>query len=109
MKRTILLAVALVTSVAARAETIEMKVNGLTCAFCAQGVETLLRKHPATSEVIVDLQSKMIVVVTRDGTSFTNGELTKAINDAGYDLKVIMRTQRSLAEIRKGFTRTAAR
>jgi copper chaperone CopZ len=109
MKHTLLLLLGLGASLAARAETIEMKVNGLVCGFCAQGVETLLRKHPATSEVIVSLENKMVVVVTRDGASFTNEELTKAINDAGYDLKVIMRTQRTPDEIRKGFTRTAAR
>lgn len=100
---------ALTASLAARAETIEMKVNGLVCGFCAQGVETMLRKHPATAEVVVSLENKMVVVVTRDGASITNEELTKAINDAGYDLKVIMRTQRSLNEIRAGFTQTAAR
>ena len=108
-KRIIVTLLALGAACAAQAETIEMKVNGLVCGFCAQGVETVLRKHPATAEVMVSLENKMVVVVTRDGTSFTNEELTKAINDAGYDLKVIMRTQRTVNEIKAGFTQTAAR
>ena len=34
------------------AATIEMNVNGLVCAFCAQGIEKQLRKFPATPEVL---------------------------------------------------------
>jgi copper chaperone CopZ len=107
MKRMLIGLLALTASLAS-AETIEMKVHGLVCGFCAQGVETMLRKLPATAEVLVSLEEKLVVVVTREGSSLSNAELTKAINDAGYDLKVIMRTQRTVDEIRAG-TRQAAR
>ena len=58
------LAVALalaLTSVAARAETIEMKVFGMVCGFCAQSIEATLRKYPATEEVVVSLEDKLVV------------------------------------------------
>lgn len=92
----------------ARAETIEMKVHGMVCGFCAQGIEKSLRKHPATSDVLVSLENKLVVVQTHDGREIPDAALTKAIKDAGYDLKEISRSQRTIEEFR-GQLRQAAK
>lgn len=34
--------------------TIDITVNGLGCAFCAQGIEKKLKKFPATAGVVVN-------------------------------------------------------
>jgi copper chaperone CopZ len=99
MKR-ILLCSMLLLSAGATADTIEMKVYGLVCAFCAQGIEKTLRKNPATEDVVVSLENKLVAVATRPGTDISDADLTKALTDAGYDVKGIARTQRPMAEIR---------
>jgi copper chaperone CopZ len=91
----------LLMSLGANAGTIELKVYGLVCGFCAQGIEKTLRKNPVTQDVIVSLEHKLVAVATREGTDITDGELTKALTDAGYDVKGITRTDRSIAEIRQ--------
>jgi len=85
---------------AANAATIEMKVYGLVCGFCAQGIEKTLRKNPATEDVVVSLENKLVAIATRAGQDIPDAELTKALTDAGYDVKGISRTQRSIAEVR---------
>jgi len=85
---------------AVSAGTIEMKVYGLVCGFCAQGIEKTLRKNPATADVIVSLENKLVAVATKDGADISDAELTKALTDSGYDVKGIARTQRSLDAIR---------
>jgi copper chaperone CopZ len=85
---------------AANAGTIEMKVYGLVCGFCAQGIEKTLRKNPATADVVVSLENKLVAVATREGQDISDVALTKALTDSGYDVKGIARTQRSLDEIR---------
>jgi copper chaperone CopZ len=90
----------LLLSGAASAGTIEMKVNGLVCAFCAQGIEKTLRKKEATANVLVSLEEKLVAIETKPGLDITDAELTKALVDAGYDVKSIERTSRPLAEIR---------
>ena len=100
MRKLVLLLAALVSSSIARAETIEMKVYGLVCAFCAQGIEKTLRKNPATADVVVSLEDKLVAVATRDGADISDAELTRALTDSGYDVKGISRTQRSLEQIR---------
>ena len=99
MKKLLICAIALIVGTA-NAGTIEMKVYGLVCGFCAQGIEKTLRKNPATADVIVSLEHKLVAIATRDGADISDAELTKALTDAGYDVKGITRTQRSLGEIR---------
>jgi copper chaperone CopZ len=101
MRKLILLLAALVSSSIARAETIEMKVYGLVCAFCAQGIEKTLRKNPATADVYVSLEDKVVAVALRDGQDIADDELRKEITDAGFAVKAIDRTTSSLAEIRE--------
>jgi len=84
----------------ARADTIEMKVYGLVCGFCAQGIDKTLRKNPATADVFVSLEHQLVAVATREGQDIPDDVLRKALTDSGYDVKVISRTQRSLDAIR---------
>jgi copper chaperone CopZ len=99
MRKLIFCAIAL-SMATANAGTIEMKVYGLVCGFCAQGIEKTLRKNPATADVIVSLENRLVAVATRDGQDISDAELTKALTNAGYDVKAITRTQRSLDELR---------
>jgi copper chaperone CopZ len=101
MKKSIYVAIVMaLASVAANAGTIEMKVYGLVCGFCAQGIEKTLRKNPATADVVVSLENKLVAISTKEGTDISDAELTKALTDSGYDVKGIARTQRTMAEIR---------
>jgi len=101
MKRSFILAITLAVAAAtAQAATIEMKVFGMVCGFCAQGIEKSLRKHPATTDVTVSLEHQLVAITTRDGADISDADLRKTIEEAGYDLKSIARTQRSMTEIR---------
>src|SRR5262249_35711397 len=87
-------------AVQVHAETIEMTVNGLVCGFCAQGIEKTLRKNPATADVLVSLEDRLVAVATKDGANIPDAELRKALTNAGYDVKAIDRTQHSMEELR---------
>lgn len=88
-------------SVSAEATTIEMNVNGLVCAFCAQGIEKQLRKFPATADVVVSLEQKLVAVALRDGQDIPDSELRRALTNAGYTVKSIERTQTPIADVRE--------
>ncbi len=93
----------LITMIAAgvvHAGTIEMKVNGLVCGFCAQGIEKTLRKNPATADVFVSLENKLVAVATQDGQDISDDDLKKALTASGYDVKSIERTDTPIADIR---------
>jgi copper chaperone CopZ len=96
----LLAATLFLSSLSASASTIEMKVYGMVCGFCAQGIEKSLRKNPATADVVVNLENKLVVVSTHEGQDIADDELRKMITSAGYDVKEIARTQRTMSEIR---------
>jgi len=91
----------LLASASAQAATIEMNVNGLVCAFCAQGIEKQLRKFPATADVIVSLEHNLVAVALKDGQDIPDTELRRALTNAGYTVKAIQRTETPLAELRE--------
>jgi len=85
----------------AHAATIEMTVNGLVCGFCAQGIEKTLRRNAATDDVFVSLENRLVAVATKPDADIPDDVLRKALQDAGYDVKAIARTDRSLASLRE--------
>jgi len=94
----ICLFVALGSSV--EAATIEMNVNGLVCAFCAQGIEKQLRKFPATADVVVSLEHKLVAVAVKEGQDISDADLRRALTNAGYSVTSINRTDTPMDDLR---------
>lgn len=83
-----------------RAVTIEMDVNGLVCAFCAQGIEKRLRAFPATADVVVSLEKKLVALSLKQGQDVADDVLTDALTKAGYAVKSIRRENETLDDVR---------
>lgn len=88
-------------SAIASARTIEMDVNGLVCAFCAQGIEKTLKRFPATAAVFVSLEYRLVAVQLKDGADIDDATLRKAMTDSGYTVVAIRRSDASLDAIRQ--------
>jgi copper chaperone CopZ len=88
------------TSAAAQAKTIEITVDGLVCAFCAQGIEKKMKTQAATDKVFVSLEKKIVAVSLKDGQDISDEKLKAEITDAGYLVKGIKRSDESLDAIR---------
>jgi mercuric ion binding protein len=88
------------SSVVVRATTIEMHVNGLVCAFCAQGIEKKLRKFTATADVVVSLEQRLVAVALKDGQDIPDSELRNALTNAGYTVTTIQRNETPIDAIR---------
>ena len=73
-------------TVATAAELAKATVNGMVCAFCAQGIEKRLSSLPATKAVFVDLRKKIVAVEAREGQSLDLAAIRHEITEAGYDV-----------------------
>ena len=100
-RRTIALILALLCADVAQTATIELTVNGLVCGFCAQGIEKTLRRNAATDDVFVSLENRLVAIATKPDADIPDDVLRKALQDAGYDVKAITRTDRSLQSLRE--------
>jgi copper chaperone CopZ len=82
------------------ASSVKATVNGMVCAFCAQGIEKTILKMDAAKAVFVDLKSKVVLVEARDGKSLDQKAISAAIVDAGYDVVKMEASTQSVDEIR---------
>jgi copper chaperone CopZ len=98
--RVLLVAFLTLAPLVVRAATIEMHVNGLVCAFCAQGIEKKLRKFSATADVLVSLEQRLVAVALKDGQDIPDAELRKALTNAGYTVTTIERSDTPIDAIR---------
>ena len=72
--------------VRAEIRTAELGVNGLTCPFCAFGIEKKLRKVNGVREVEVLLDEGQIRLVFSADNTATVQDLEEAVDDAGFGL-----------------------
>lgn len=103
MKKIVQILSAVLVSIAATAPaaTIEMDVNGLVCAFCAQGIEKKLRAFEATDDLVVSLEQRLVAVSTKPGQDIGDDVLRTTLTDAGYTVKAIRRSDEPLAAVRE--------
>lgn len=103
MQRISLLATAVVlslTGAAHAANSVKATVNGMVCAFCAQGIEKRITKMETTKAVFVDLKRRTVVVEAREGMTLDTKAIAAEITDSGYDVVRIEPIQKSVEEFK---------
>ena len=68
-------------------------VNGLTCPFCAYGLEKKLKKVKGVETVSIDLEKDEAVVVIKAGATVEEESLRKAVRGAGFSVDSLKRVE----------------
>lgn len=84
----------LTLSNSAFAETVKVSVNGLVCAFCAQGIKKTFSKESAVDSVDVNLDNKLVTLKLKKDQKITDERIGALIKDAGYNLVKIERSEK---------------
>ena len=71
------------------AQSIQATVNGMVCAFCAQGIEKKLRALTQTQDVYVNLGRKVVAVQIKEGATLSPDTVREVVKEAGYDVASI--------------------
>ncbi|WP_430419856.1 heavy-metal-associated domain-containing protein [Methylibium petroleiphilum] len=100
MRTAIVLSVAVLSLSAQAATTTKLTVNGMVCAFCAQGIEKKLTAMPQTQAVYVDLAEKIVAVEAREGQSIDVDKVRAEVKDAGYDVIKVETVSESVEALR---------
>ncbi len=82
----------------ASAEEVNVKVNGMVCGFCAQGIKSKLMEQEGVEAVDVDLETKVVTVSLDTGAAVDNETIRTLIADSGYDTVSIDRSPASPEE-----------
>lgn len=84
------------------AVTQKIEVNGMVCAFCAQGIEKSLSKIETTKDVYVNLDEGFVILEsTNDGVG--EDKIKNIILDSGYDVTKISLVNETADAIRKQY------
>ncbi len=79
----------LATTAQAATQTIKAEVNGMVCAFCAQGIEKKMRSLTQTKDVYVDLKNRLVAVELKEGQTLSHDTVKDLIKDAGYEVSKV--------------------
>lgn len=94
------IAISLFSNVALAAQTIKANVNGMVCAFCAQGIAKKMRAQPQTQDVYVNLKQRIVAVELKEGQTIANETVKALIKEAGYDVTSIEMSEQTAAQIK---------
>ena len=73
------------------ADTINVKVDGLVCDFCARALEKVFGKRDGVEGIKVDLDNGNVMVAMKPRQTIDDATLTKLITDSGYNVRSIER------------------
>ncbi|MCM2353286.1 MAG: heavy-metal-associated domain-containing protein [Pseudobdellovibrio sp.] len=87
MKKLFIATMLLASTVFAKPLTgeVHVKVKGMVCAFCAQGLTKTFKKMPEVEKVNVSLEEKFVHLVLKKDASLEDTKIIDAIKEAGYE------------------------
>lgn len=93
MKQLICVLALFFTSAEAFAAGAKVTVNGMVCAFCAQGIKKKFSTEPV-EKVEVDLDKKLVSLEFKPGKTLSDEQIQTAIKEAGYKVVKIEREKK---------------
>lgn len=102
MKKMFALILLVPSFTAQAAQTLKAEVNGMVCAFCAQGIEKKLRALAQTQDVFVSLKHRVVAVEIKEGQTLAPQTFKDLVKDAGYEVVAIDTVPLSASQIKAG-------
>jgi len=68
-------------------------VDGMSCPFCAYGLEKKLKKVKDVESVTIDLNEGEVVVIAKAGATIKEESLRKAVYDAGFTVSSLKKIE----------------
>lgn len=87
----LVLALSLALPLSAFARTVEVKVNGMVCSFCGQGITKKFSARPEVNKVDVSLKNKIVKLDLKDQQDLKDEEIQRILTESGYEVEKIER------------------
>jgi len=97
MKKSIVMLIALffigMMEISAQTQQVQVKVDGLSCPFCAYGLEKKLTKIEGVENLKIDIENGVAVFTVAEGKTVSEEKLKKSVKDAGFTPRKITYTE----------------
>ncbi len=67
-------------------QRIELTVYGLSCPFCAYGLEKKLKKVEGLDSLHIDFKAGQVTMNVRDGSKASDEQIEQLVKDAGFSI-----------------------
>ncbi|WP_038247058.1 heavy-metal-associated domain-containing protein [Ghiorsea bivora] len=74
-----------------KAQTVTIQVDGLSCPFCAYGLEKNLKKIEGIEAVKIDMKTGKATITIQENMGVTDQSLRQAVKKAGFTARDITR------------------
>lgn len=81
------------TSVLAAPATYQLRVDGLSCPFCAYGLEKKLGALKGVQVIDTHIKDGTIIVTMKDGVTLDEASAKQAVKEAGFSLRKFEQVQ----------------
>jgi periplasmic mercuric ion binding protein len=68
-----------------------VKVSGMVCTMCAQGIQKKFSSIPEVEKLNVDMDEKVVHIKMKEGKDLSDEVIKKLITEAGYNVASIER------------------
>ncbi|MFN9506204.1 MAG: heavy-metal-associated domain-containing protein [Rubrivivax sp.] len=85
----------------AASTAVKITVNGMVCAFCAQGIAARLTQMPETADLYINLKQKVVAVQPKPGATLALDKIRAEVADAGYEVSSIEPMTQTVAQLRE--------
>lgn len=97
MKKILLIVFIGLTTIALQAQdsenelkgTVKIEVDGLSCPFCAYGLEKNLKKVVGVEAIKIDVENAFVLLTIAEGKSVDEATIRENIKDAGFTPRAI--------------------
>ncbi len=69
--------------------TIKVRVDGLSCPFCAYGLEKKLKKMEGVEKIDISVEDAYALLTIEDGKTVTEKAIRKNVKEAGFTARQI--------------------
>lgn len=64
--------------------TVKMEIKGLSCPFCAYGLEKNLKEISKIEKIVINVEDAFVTLLIKDGESVLEEDIKKKVKDAGF-------------------------
>jgi len=75
-------------------EAYVVRVDGLSCPFCAYGLEKKLKRLPGVTSFDMDMEKGLVILRVKPGTELNETQIRKEVSAAGFTARKITHGER---------------
>ena len=69
--------------------TVKVQVDGLSCPFCAYGLEKKLKKLEGVTKIEIDVENAFVLLTIKEEKTISAEDIRQKVKDAGFTAREI--------------------